>query len=108
MCWVDRDGNTEELPLAAESYNYFDLSSDDQMLAVHVTDVEDYVFIYDFATSNGRKLVTDGAAGWPIWSPDGDQLLITRQVADGSYWVMRPLMAVELSRNWRNITTRTL
>ena len=81
--WVDRNGKIEELPLAPGPYNHFDLSSDDRKLAVHVTDVEDYVLIHDFATGNGRKLITDGAAGWPIWSPDGDQLLITRQVADG-------------------------
>jgi hypothetical protein len=80
--WVDRDGNTEALPIAAAAYNYFDLSPDDGKLALHVTDVEDYVLIHDFDTGAGRKLVADGAAGWPIWSPDGDRLLISRQVAE--------------------------
>ena len=27
--------------------------------------------------------MTDGAAGWPIWSPNGNELLISRQLDDG-------------------------
>ena len=42
----------------------------DLELAVHVGDVNDYVWVYDIPRQEGRKLATAGKAGWPVWMPD--------------------------------------
>ncbi len=77
--WLDRDGNLETIPIEPGTYNFFDLSPDDRRLAVHVADVNDYVRIYDFATGIERKLPVGARAGWPMWSPNGEQVLISMQ-----------------------------
>ncbi|HJO11320.1 MAG TPA: hypothetical protein QGI39_04685 [Gammaproteobacteria bacterium] len=81
--WIDRSGDVEEVPLAHGFYNTFDLSSNDQQLAIHVVDVQDFVQIYQFQTDTARRLPISGAAGWPFWSPDDSNLIVTQQSREG-------------------------
>ncbi|MFQ5473880.1 MAG: TolB family protein, partial [Dehalococcoidia bacterium] len=74
MSWIDREGNEEFLPVEPRVYGVLDLSSDDTRLAVHVADVNDYIWIYDFRRREGRRLIGAGNNGWPVWTADGDIL----------------------------------
>ncbi len=82
---VDRQGKTELLPVPERVYGKFDLSPNDQQLAVQVADVSDYIWIYDLQRGEGRRLVGTGANAWPEWSPNGDRIaFMARGVERGS------------------------
>ena len=74
LAWIDRDGGEEDIGAPTHIYGLLDLSPDGTRLAAHVADVTDYVWVYDFARREGRKLAVDAPAGWPLWSPDGKAL----------------------------------
>jgi len=76
LAWVDERGQTEYLDAPAATYGVVDLSDDGRLLAVHVGDVTDYVWVYDFARREGRRLVVGESNGWPIWSPDAHTLAV--------------------------------
>ena len=76
--WVDRTGTTELLHVPERVYGVVELSPDGTRLAVPVADVMDYVWIYDLGRNEGRKLTAGGPAGWPIWSPDGQSVVVER------------------------------
>ncbi len=70
MAWVDRQGRSEFLPMSERLYGVLDLDPGGRQIAVHVGDVNDYIWIYDIPRQEGRKLTTTGKAGWPVWMPD--------------------------------------
>jgi hypothetical protein len=74
LAWIDRDGGEEDIGAPTHIYGLLDLSPDGTRLAAHVADVTDYVWVYDFARREGRKLAVDAPAGWPLWRPDGKAL----------------------------------
>ncbi|HUF49629.1 MAG TPA: protein kinase [Longimicrobiales bacterium] len=74
LSWVDRQGNIEDLPTPERIYGVVDLSPDDQLLAVHVADIKDYVWIWDFTRQEGRRIAHPDAEGFPSWSSDGQWL----------------------------------
>ena len=74
LAWIDREGRAEDVGAPTRVYGVVDLSPDGARLAVHVADVTDYIWLYDFARKEGRKLAVTAAAGWPLWRPDGNAL----------------------------------
>ena len=76
---VDRDGKEEILPIEPRIFGVFDLSDDDRLLALHVGDINDYVWIHDLESGEGRRLAGSTDDGWPFWSHGGDRLAFTRQ-----------------------------
>ena len=67
---IDRDGKTEFLPVPMRTYGVLDLDPTDQRLALHVADVESYVWTYDIPSGRGMRL-PGRQTGWPVWSNDG-------------------------------------
>lgn len=76
LAWVNERGDTEYLNAPATTYGALDLSDDGRRMAVHVGDVTDYVWIYDFTRREGRRLVVGESGGWPVWGPDGQTLAV--------------------------------
>ncbi len=74
LAWVDRHGRTEYLDVPPRIYGVVSLSPDGKQLAVHVADVKEYIWIYDFQRREGRRLPNAGNAGWPAWNPDGRRI----------------------------------
>jgi serine/threonine-protein kinase len=70
---IDRDGNQEFLPVPKGTYGVLDLDPTDRKLALHVADVESYVWAYDLPSGRGRRL-PGRRAGWPVWSNDGEMV----------------------------------
>lgn len=68
---VDRQNVEHPLPIAPQKFSVLDLSDDDRELAVHIADVKDYVWIYDVARQEGRKLAGSEGFGSPKFSPSG-------------------------------------
>jgi len=75
LVWVDRDGKAEPLPLPPRSYLHPRLSPDMRQLAVEVEGPSHDFYLYDFARGVLSKMTTDGVSHWPVWSPDGTQLV---------------------------------
>jgi serine/threonine-protein kinase len=68
---VDLAGNERRLAPAPQRFGVLDLDHDDARLAIQVADVKDYVWVYDLAQGQGRKLPESTGYGWPAFAPDG-------------------------------------
>ena len=73
LAWMNRQGNEEVLDVPERVYGVFDVSPDDRQFAIEVTDVKDYVWIWD-AEGGGRSIADEGCLMYPVWSPDGRSL----------------------------------
>ena len=72
---IDRGGVERTLPkIPLQQYGVLDLSKNDEALAIHVADVNDYVWIYDLVRQEGRKLAGSDGYGWPRWNGGGTTL----------------------------------
>jgi serine/threonine protein kinase len=74
LVWVDRNGKTERVPLAAKSYLHPRLAPDDRRLAIEIEGTSHDLYVYDFDRGVLANITTDGVSHWPVWSPDGTQL----------------------------------
>jgi len=74
LAWIDRRGNVDYMAVPERVYGLLDLSPDGGRVAVHVADVRDYIWVWDEARGEGRRLASEVALGWPLWSPDGRRL----------------------------------
>jgi serine/threonine protein kinase/Tol biopolymer transport system component len=74
LAWVDRSGAVEYLAVPERVYGVIDLAPDGNRVAVHVPDVNDYIWIWDPARREGRRVTNQMPEGWPLWSPDGRRL----------------------------------
>jgi len=77
IAWVNRQGQTEFLPIEPRIYGMFDLSDDGRRLALQVGDTKDFILLYDVVRGSSRRLPSPDSAGWPSWSPDGTALAYT-------------------------------
>ena len=75
LVWVDRNGKAESLGLPPRSYLHPRISPDARQLAIEIEGPNHDFYVYDFARSVLSKMSTDGASHWPVWSPDGAQLV---------------------------------
>jgi eukaryotic-like serine/threonine-protein kinase len=75
LVWVDRSGKTEPLPLPPRSYLHPRISPDMRQLAIEIEGPNHDFYIYDFTRGVLSKMTTDGVSHWPVWSPDGTQLV---------------------------------
>ncbi len=74
--WVDRDGREEPLPLPPDSYDFPLLSPDESALAVSVRNsAEEDIRVLDLARGSTSRITFGGVNRFPIWSPDGAQLV---------------------------------
>jgi eukaryotic-like serine/threonine-protein kinase len=75
LVWVDREGNAEPLKLPPRPYLHPRISPDMHQLAVEIEGPNHDFYIYDFARDVLSQMTTDGVSHWPVWSPDGAQLV---------------------------------
>jgi serine/threonine-protein kinase len=83
LAWIDRRGREGWFDVDERAYQSFDVGPDDRRVAVQVADVRDYVWVWD-NESGGRDLGGPGLVGWPVWSPDGRDLALTRRTPGSS------------------------
>ena len=75
LVWVDRQGNAEPLKLPSRPYLHPRISPDMRQLAIEIEGPNHNFYVYDFAREVLSQMTTDGASHWPVWSPDGTQLV---------------------------------
>ena len=66
VTWLDREGVEEPLPIPADVYGTFDLSPDNQRLAIQVVGVRDQLYIHDVSTGRGQQLTQHGDSRYPL------------------------------------------
>jgi eukaryotic-like serine/threonine-protein kinase len=89
LALVDRQGKTDYLDAPARVYGVVDFAPDRKRLAVHVADVQDYIWIYDMERKEGRRLPSTEHMGYPIWRPDGRAIAVTAKSGDKARIVLR-------------------
>jgi len=75
LVWVDRNGKAEPLPLPPRAYLHPRISPDMRQLAIEIEGPNHDLYVYDFARTVLSQMTTDGVSHWPLWSPDGKELL---------------------------------
>jgi serine/threonine protein kinase len=75
LFWVDRSGKADPLPLPARAYLHPRLSPDSSQLAIEIEGPNHDFYVYDFARDVLTKMTTDGESHWPLWWPDGTELV---------------------------------
>jgi Tol biopolymer transport system component len=75
LAWVDRQGNPERLKLPPRPYLHPRISPDMRQLAIEIEGPNHNFYIYDFSREVLSQITTDGASHWPVWSPDGTELV---------------------------------
>jgi serine/threonine-protein kinase len=75
LVWIDRAGAVTSLPLQAGNYGTARLSPDQTKVAVDTRGTRRAVWVYDLARGSLTAVSREGTAAYPIWSPDGLQLI---------------------------------
>ncbi len=71
---VDGLGRSEFLENIPEQvYGSFDLAPDDERLAVQIGDVDDYIWVFDFASKQGRRISSVRKGSFPRWRSPGSK-----------------------------------
>jgi hypothetical protein len=94
--WVDRQGHETPIPkIPLRNYAFPRLSPDGTRLAIYIPDQEIDIWLWDLARAALTRATFDpGVETFPVWTPDGRQLLFSSaragsvnlfaQAADGS------------------------
>jgi serine/threonine-protein kinase len=75
LVWVDRNGHAEPLKLPPRAYLHPRISPDMRQLAIEIEGATHNFYVYDFAREVLSQITTDGLSHWPVWSPDGTELV---------------------------------
>jgi Tol biopolymer transport system component len=84
LAWVDHRQHAEYLDVPERVYGMVDLAPDGNRVAIHVADIKDYIWIFDIARGEGRRVVGETTEGFPVWSADGRRLAGGVLEGDGS------------------------
>jgi hypothetical protein len=74
MAWADRGGRVSYIEAPELVYGQVDLAPDDRHIAVHVSDVQDYLWIWDLTRHEGQRVSQTEPEGFPRWNRDGRRL----------------------------------
>ena len=84
LVWVDRSGKQEPLPLPPAMYHAPRVSPDGQTVAYAIGhDFSSDVWKHDLATGATVRLTSGGRSAVPLWTPDGQRLIVSRLRASG-------------------------
>jgi serine/threonine protein kinase/Tol biopolymer transport system component len=82
LVWVDRQGAETPVPASPRSYVYPRLSPDGTRLAFFISEQELDVWLWDLARPALTRATFDpGLDTYPVWTPDGRQLLFSSERA---------------------------
>jgi len=78
--FVDRQNESELLPMPAQIYGVPRLSSDGKQLAIVVgPEGKQDIYVYDVATGRPTRLTLEGNNNTPVWTPDGKRVTFLRR-----------------------------
>ena len=75
LVWVDRQGQTERLPVPPGRYRQLSLSPDGERLAFSMTEeIGSQIWVLNIADATLAKRTFIGSNSSPVWTPDGRRL----------------------------------
>jgi serine/threonine-protein kinase len=74
LAWVDRRGVVTFIDAPEMTYGEIDLAPDDQHIVLHISDVQDYLWVWNLGRHEGQRVAFAEAEGFPRWSADGRRL----------------------------------
>jgi hypothetical protein len=84
LVWVDRQGQETPIPAPPRDYAFPRLSPDGTRLALYIPDQEIDIWLWDVARAALTRATFDrGVDIYPVWPPDGRQLLYSSVRAGG-------------------------
>ena len=84
--WLDMQGNTMDASITKEHFQQFDLSPDDNMVAVQV---DHDIQLLDLDTDFSRAFTLRGTTNsFPVWTPDGQSIVFGTN-RDGKWGVLQ-------------------
>ncbi len=84
LAWVDREGHDEPAGPRAERHYIPRLSPDGTKIVFQTLFASEQVWIYDAQRDMSYPLVSEGASGCPIWTPDGTRIIYRKILPDRS------------------------
>ena len=76
LAWVDRQGREQIIPAPPGDYFLFRLSPDGKQIALEIQqDRKPDIWIMDATTGALRRVTTEGANRFPMWSADGKRVM---------------------------------
>jgi Tol biopolymer transport system component len=83
LVWVDRRGEETPIPAPPRNYAFPRLSPDGTRLALYIPDQEIDIWLWDLARATLTRSTFDRSVDvYPVWPPDGRQLLFSSSRAD--------------------------
>jgi serine/threonine protein kinase/Tol biopolymer transport system component len=80
LVWVDRQGQETPIPAPPRNYAFPRLSPDGTRLAIYIPDQAVDIWLWDLARATLTRATFDpGVDVFPVWPPDGRQLLFSSQ-----------------------------
>jgi WD40 repeat protein len=78
FAWLDRRGQLEATPIPPGPYLSPSISPDGNRVAFRGSGTKPGVWVWDFARSNLIRVTSEASNRWPLWSPDGRQIVFSR------------------------------
>ena len=99
LVWVDRQGQETAVPAPPRNYVYPRLSPNGTRLAFYISDQELDIWLWDLSRPTLTRVTSDaGLENYPVWTPDGRQLLFSSERAGAGIFSRKPPTAAALSR----------
>lgn len=90
LAWVDRSGREEQLPIAPAPFTHVAVSPDGTTLALSSGAPDGGVFVYAMAAGTLTRVASsDVTHAAPVWTPDGQHLLVRSDRAGGGLFRVR-------------------
>ena len=90
LVWVDRQGVESPILARPRTYEQPSLSPDGRKLAIVETTERQDIYVHNLEVGTRTRLTTEGGQnGWPVWSPDGENIVFTSTRGDSFYDLYR-------------------
>jgi tRNA A-37 threonylcarbamoyl transferase component Bud32 len=94
LVWVDRQGGIEPLPLPPAAYSNPSLSPDGRNVALSLRDESGTnLWVYDTERGTLGKRTFGGDNRFPVWTPDGEEILYAGARTNFALWRLMRLRA---------------
>jgi serine/threonine-protein kinase len=79
LVWVDQRGIEQPVTPLQFPFSFPRLSPDGQRIAYDTLGREEQVYVYDLNTGTNSRLIGEGSANYPVWTPDGKRIVFSWQ-----------------------------
>jgi hypothetical protein len=82
LAWVDSQGKDEPACSQLDQHYIPRLSPDGKKIAYQTLFLSEHILIWDIQREMSYPLVSEGACGYPVWTPDGKKIIYRKILPD--------------------------